>query len=69
MTSRDPNESLERLFNETGWTFERFAREVNKIATERGTPARYAAPSAHQWISGVRPQGEIPLPDLRSPIS
>ncbi|GHJ37065.1 tetratricopeptide repeat protein [Streptomyces sp. TS71-3] len=56
MTSRDPNESLERLFRETGWTLERFAREVNKIATERGAPARYAAPSAHQWISGVRPR-------------
>ncbi len=56
MTSSGPNASLERLFRETGWTLERLAREVNKIATERGTPTKYGAPSAHQWLGGALPR-------------
>lgn len=61
MTRRAPNQQLERLFRETGWTLERFGREVNKIATERGTPTRYGPQSAHQWINnGVVPKQGTP---------
>ncbi|WP_255952784.1 tetratricopeptide repeat protein [Streptomyces odontomachi] len=56
MTNREPNASLARLFSETGWTLDRFAREVNKIGTERGTPTSYSASTAHAWLGGTLPR-------------
>ncbi|MFJ2959046.1 tetratricopeptide repeat protein [Streptomyces sp. NPDC087270] len=59
MGERQPNEDLKRLYTATGWTLRRFAQEVNRIATERGTPTRYQPPSVHQWIDGHLPKAEI----------
>ncbi|MFE5117871.1 tetratricopeptide repeat protein [Streptomyces sp. NPDC056669] len=56
MTKREPNLKLERLFRQTGWTLDRFSREVNRLGTERGTPTRYSAPTVHQWIKGHMPK-------------
>lgn len=59
MGDRQPNEGLKRLYAATGWTLRRFAQEVNKVATERGTPTRYQPPSAHQWLDGHLPKEEV----------
>ncbi|MFG2584086.1 tetratricopeptide repeat protein [Streptomyces malaysiensis] len=56
MSEREPNEGLERLFRETGWTLRQLAQEVNRIGTERGTPQKYREPSAHQWLRGHMPK-------------
>ncbi|GAA1150796.1 MULTISPECIES: tetratricopeptide repeat protein [Streptomyces violaceusniger group] len=56
MGEREPNESLERLFRETGWTLRQLVQEVNRIGTERGTPQKYREPSAHQWLKGHMPK-------------
>ncbi|CDR08931.1 hypothetical protein [Streptomyces iranensis] len=56
MSQREPNESLERLYRETGWTLRQLAQEVNRIGTERGTPQKYREPSAHQWLRGYMPK-------------
>ena len=49
----------EEAYAATGWTLRRFAQEVNKIATERGTPTRYQPPSVHQWLDGHMPKEEV----------
>ncbi|MEC3995774.1 tetratricopeptide repeat protein [Actinacidiphila sp. DG2A-62] len=59
MGDRQPNEGLTRLYRESGWTQRRFAQEVNRIATERGTPTRYQGPSVHQWLDGHMPKTEV----------
>ncbi|GHJ27772.1 tetratricopeptide repeat protein [Streptomyces hygroscopicus] len=56
MSEREPNEGLERLFRETGWTLRQLVQEVNRIGTERGTPQKYREPSAHQWLKGHMPK-------------
>lgn len=56
---RRPNESLKRLYRESGWTLRQFTQEVNKIGTERGTPTRYQSPSAHQWLDGHLPREDV----------
>lgn len=38
MDNRVPNQGLERLYRETGWTLRQFAQAVNRVGTERGTP-------------------------------
>lgn len=58
MGDRTPNEQLERLFRETGWSLRQLAQEVNKLGTERGTPLRYTAQSAHSWLQGHMPRKE-----------
>lgn len=55
----EPNRGLERLFRETGWTLRQFVQHVNRIGTERGTPLKYREPSAHQWLQGHMPRGEV----------
>lgn len=59
MSQREPNEGLERLFRETGWTLRQFVQEVNRIGTERGTPQKYREPSAHQWFRGHMPKEAV----------
>ncbi|MFD4572672.1 tetratricopeptide repeat protein [Streptomyces sp. NPDC058417] len=54
-----PNTGLERLYHETGWTLRQFAREINRLGTERGTPLRYREPSVHQWLSGHLPKKSV----------
>ncbi|MFE2040803.1 tetratricopeptide repeat protein [Streptomyces sp. NPDC059477] len=62
MTTRKPNESLARLYQETRWNLRQFAQAVNKIGTERGTPVRYREQSVHQWLKGYVPkEGTRPL--------
>ncbi|MGW7578262.1 tetratricopeptide repeat protein [Streptomyces sp. NPDC054765] len=60
MRTPEPNRGLGQLFRETGWTLRQFAREVNRIGTERGTPLKYREPSVHQWL-----RGHIPKPAVR----
>lgn len=59
MDNREPNESLERLFRETGWTLRQFAQQVNRLGTERGTPLNYRESSAHQWLRGHVPKTNV----------
>lgn len=59
MADREPNEQLEQLFRETGWSQRQFAQEVNKLGTERGTPLRYSAQTAHAWLRGHIPREPI----------
>nr|WP_181143805.1 tetratricopeptide repeat protein [Streptomyces cinnamoneus] len=59
MGKRDPNRGLERLFRESTWTLSQFAREVNRMGTERGTPLRYREPSVHQWLGGHLPKEHV----------
>lgn len=59
MPTPEPNAGLERLYRETGWTLRRFAQEVNRIGTERGTPLRYREPSVHQWLKGHVPKQAV----------
>jgi tetratricopeptide (TPR) repeat protein len=56
VSQREPNEGLERLYRETGWTLRQLVQEVNRIGTERGTPQKYREPSAHQWLHGHMPK-------------
>ncbi|MCM2390333.1 tetratricopeptide repeat protein [Streptomyces albipurpureus] len=60
MATREPNESLARLYRETGWNLRLFAQAVNRIGTERGTPLTCREQSVHQWLKGY-----IPKPDTR----
>ncbi|MEU5607967.1 tetratricopeptide repeat protein [Streptomyces sparsogenes] len=53
-----PNPNLKRLYEQTGWTLGRFAREVNRVGTEGGTPKAYSAQTAHQWLKGHIPKEE-----------
>jgi hypothetical protein len=59
MSDRQLNEGLRRLHAAASWTLRQFAQEVNKIATERGKPTRYRAPSVHQWLEGHLPCEEV----------
>ncbi|MBC2874533.1 MULTISPECIES: tetratricopeptide repeat protein [Streptomyces] len=48
-----------RLYRESGWTLRRFAQEVNRLGTERGTPLKYREPSVHQWLGGHLPRESV----------
>ncbi|MFD5555379.1 tetratricopeptide repeat protein [Streptomyces sp. NPDC127068] len=56
MATRQPNDRLAELYRETGWSMRQFARAVNRIGTERGTPTKYQQPSVHQWLGGQTPK-------------
>ncbi|MFI1866626.1 tetratricopeptide repeat protein [Streptomyces jumonjinensis] len=58
MAPKVSNECLKRLHREAGWTLRQFVQAVNRVGTERGTPAKYQQPSAHQWLNGHVPKGE-----------
>lgn len=53
------NTGLTKLYRETGWTLRRFAQEVNRLGTERGTPLKYREPSVHQWLAGHLPKESV----------
>lgn len=59
MKTPEPNTGLERLYRETGWTLRRFAQEINRMGTERGTPLKYREPSVHQWLKGHNPKEAV----------
>ncbi|MGW1195133.1 tetratricopeptide repeat protein [Streptomyces sp. NPDC002536] len=51
-----PNESLQGLFKETGWTLSQCARAVNLVGAEDRTPLRYNASAVHHWLAGTTPK-------------
>lgn len=54
-----PNESLQGLFKETGWTLSQCARAVNLVGAEDRTPLRYNASAVHHWLAGTTPREEV----------
>ncbi|MET8182240.1 tetratricopeptide repeat protein [Streptomyces sp. NPDC005336] len=58
MDNRVPNQGLERLHRETGWTLRQFAQAVNRVGTERGTPTAYSPQTVHAWLKGHVPNEE-----------
>ncbi|MEI5103797.1 tetratricopeptide repeat protein [Streptomyces sp. PmtG] len=54
-----PNESLQRLFRESGWTLSQCARAVNRVGAEDGTPLRYSASAVHHWLGGTAPRERV----------
>lgn len=64
MGDRVPNERLNRLVHEAGWTLQQLAQHVNRLGTERGTPRTYSAQTAWTWTRGVVPRS----PETRSLI-
>ncbi|WP_307826585.1 tetratricopeptide repeat protein [Streptomyces pactum] len=52
----EPNQDLQRLLTETGWTQRQFAQSVNRVATERATPRTYSGPTVAQWLRGHTPR-------------
>ncbi|MFF4495510.1 tetratricopeptide repeat protein [Streptomyces sp. NPDC001546] len=53
-----PNEALQRLYRETNWTLSQFARAVNLVASENGTPLKSNPSTVHHWLGGTLPQNE-----------
>ncbi|MYY10213.1 hypothetical protein GT204_15195 [Streptomyces sp. SID4919] len=45
-----PNEALQRLYLETNWTLSQFARAVNLVASENGTPLKSNPSTVHHWL-------------------
>ncbi|MFD4832670.1 tetratricopeptide repeat protein [Streptomyces uncialis] len=59
MGTRKPNIHLNRLHKEAGWTQGQFARAVNLIGTERGTPTTFGESTVHYWRKGVTPMEDV----------
>lgn len=59
MGTRKPNTDLNRLHKEAGWTQSQFARAVNLIGTERGTPTTFGESTVHYWRKGVTPKEDV----------
>ncbi|MGW1149490.1 tetratricopeptide repeat protein, partial [Streptomyces sp. NPDC002454] len=50
------NAHLDRLHKEAHWTQGQFARSVNAIGTERGTPTTFGESTVHYWRKGAMPR-------------
>lgn len=59
MAKREPNGALGRLLTETRWTYRQFARAVNRVGTEMGTPLRYDESAVSHWLGGTVPRGAV----------
>ncbi|MFI1869608.1 tetratricopeptide repeat protein [Streptomyces jumonjinensis] len=59
MDTRKSNTRLDRLHKEAGWTQGQFARAVNLIGTERGTPTTFGESTVHYWRKGVTPKEKV----------
>ncbi|MFI6642194.1 tetratricopeptide repeat protein [Streptomyces sp. NPDC050504] len=57
--ANEPNHRLERLFTESGWTLSQWARAVNLVGSENGTPLRYNASAMHHWLAGTTPRSQV----------
>ncbi|WP_202417967.1 tetratricopeptide repeat protein [Streptomyces sp. YIM 132580] len=57
MATREPNGALGRLLAESRWTYRQFARAVNRVGTEMGTPLRYDESAVSHWLGGTVPRG------------
>lgn len=53
-----PNDALQRLYAETNWTLSQFARAINLVASENGTPLKSNPSTVHHWLGGTLPQKE-----------
>jgi len=60
VANRMPNQELERLYGETGWTLRQFAQAVNRVGTEYGTPTSYTPQTVHAWL-----KGHVPIEERR----
>ncbi|MFE9096194.1 tetratricopeptide repeat protein [Streptomyces sp. NPDC007264] len=59
MAKREPNVALRRLLAESRWTHRQFARAVNRVGTEAGTPLRYDESAVSHWLSGTVPRSGV----------
>ncbi|WP_256725781.1 tetratricopeptide repeat protein [Streptomyces sp. IMTB 2501] len=59
MTKREPNVALGRLLAESHWTHRQFARTVNRVGTETGTPLRYDESAVSHWLGGTVPRAAV----------
>ncbi|WP_258044139.1 tetratricopeptide repeat protein [Streptomyces sp. SM11] len=59
MAKREPNGALGRLLTESRWTYRQFARAVNRVGTEMGTPLRYDESAVSHWLGGTVPRGAV----------
>lgn len=59
MGNRQPNTRLRLLLDETGWTYGQFARRVNAVGTETGTPLRYDESAVSHWLNGTMPRKAV----------
>ncbi|WP_241989703.1 MULTISPECIES: tetratricopeptide repeat protein [unclassified Streptomyces] len=59
MATREPNGALGRLLAESRWTYRQFARAVNRVGTELGTPLRYDESAVSHWLGGTVPRGAV----------
>ncbi|WP_202533481.1 MULTISPECIES: tetratricopeptide repeat protein [unclassified Streptomyces] len=59
MAKREPNRALGRLLTESRWTYRQFARAVNRVGTEMGTPLRYDESAVSHWLGGTVPRGAV----------
>lgn len=59
MAKRDPNTSLSRLLTESRWTHRQFARAVNRVGTETGTPLRSDESAVSHWLGGTVPRRPV----------
>ncbi|WP_251074176.1 tetratricopeptide repeat protein [Streptomyces sp. ISL-111] len=59
MATREPNGALGRLLAESRWTYRQFARAVNRVDTEMGTPLRYDESAVSHWLGGTVPRGAV----------
>ncbi|MEU2998939.1 tetratricopeptide repeat protein [Streptomyces sp. NPDC007020] len=59
MAKRAPNRELGLLLEESNWTHRQFARAVNRVGTENGTPLRYDESAVSHWLSGTLPRPSV----------
>ncbi|ARX84745.1 transcriptional regulator [Streptomyces alboflavus] len=59
MAQREPNTALGHLLAESRWTYRQFARAVNRIGTETGTPLRYDESAVSHWLGGAIPRDAV----------
>lgn len=59
MGKHEPNTRLSRLLAETRWTHRQFARAINRIGTETGTPFRYDESAVSHWLTGTMPRPAV----------
>ncbi|WAL96537.1 tetratricopeptide repeat protein [Streptomyces sp. Je 1-369] len=59
MAKREPNGALGHLLTESRWTYRQFARAVNRIGTETGTPLRYDESAVSHWLGGTVPRDAV----------
>lgn len=67
MATREPNVRLGHLLAESRWTYRQFARAVNRVGTETGTPLRYDESAVSHWLTGTVPRKAVRVCILERP--